>query len=147
MKFGLAVIGDIDENKSNLIIEFSNEMKNHFKEKNYGNDIKSLTIGVICVSPQFEMFFKEKKPRYIKGKKETIQEGIPFTLEDDFEYDIKLGFEDFKKVTESEAKKILAINILKSIYLIDVFKSKIHDFDNDVFKKDLKEYFKSKYNI
>lgn len=147
MKLGLAVIGNIEENKSSIIVDFSEIIKNHFKDKYYGNDIKSYTIGIICVSPQFEKFFKEKKPKLIKGKKETIQEGIPFTLEDDFEYDIKLNFEVFHNATEVEARKILATEILKSLSVLDDFKLKIKDFDVNMFKDDLEKCFKNKMLI
>lgn len=144
MEFGLAIIGNISENKSSLIVDFSDEMESYFEDKNYGHDIKSYTIGVICVSPQFEMFFKGKKPKYTKGKKATIQEGVPFTLEDSFEYDIKLDFDIFNNTTESEARKILATEIMKSISALEDFKSKIKDFDANDFKRDLDTYFKDK---
>lgn len=144
MKLALAVIGNIQDEKSSLIVDFSDAMKMYFKDKSYGNDIKSYTIGIVCVSPEFEIFFKAKKPRYTRGKKETVEEGILFTLEDSFEYDIKIDFETFKNADEYEMQKILATEILKSLFVLDDMSKKINDFDSVNFKNDLEQYFKKK---
>jgi len=144
MKFGLAVIGNYEQDKSRLIVSLSEDLKLYFKDKCYGSDIKSYTIGVISVSPQFEQFFKKKKPRYAKGKKETVVEGIPYTVEDSFEYDFKLDFETFKNANEYESQTILAKEILKSLSVLDDIRGKIKNFDCVKFKSDLQYYFKEK---
>lgn len=141
MDFGLAVTSSIEVKNTHIITELSDEMKSHFNDKNYGNDIKSYTIGVICVSPQFDFFYKEKKPKYTKGKKVISPDGILFTLEDNFEYNIKLDFEEFQNSSEEERKKIIAREILSSIDIINTIK-KIKDFDTEKFKSDLEVYFK-----
>ncbi len=142
MEFGLAIIGNIDQNKSNLIIKLSDRMECFFKDKHYGKDIKSITIGIVCVSPQFEQFFKEKKPKYTKGKKVTSPDGIPFTLEDNFEYSIKINFDSFKNANEKEAEIILAKELSKSLIVLEQMKAKIKDFNLDIFKSDFIDYFK-----
>lgn len=144
MEFGLAIIANIDQSKTELIDKLAFEIKGFLKNKNYGNDIKAYTIGVVCVAPQFEQFFKDKKPKYTKGKKSIIQEGFPFTLEDSFEYDIKLDFETFKNGTEEECRKLLAREIMNSLTVLDDMKKKIKDFDSEKFKADLEDYFKKK---
>lgn len=144
MNFGLALNVSVEiKNKSMLIQSLSNELEEYFKTKQYGADIKTFTIGVVCISPQFEPFFKEKKPKYIKGIKVINPDGIPFTLEDDFEYDVKIDFESFKNANEEEARKILAGKILLSLIVFEKIKSKIKDFDMNSFKADLEEYFKN----
>jgi hypothetical protein len=142
MNFGLAIYSDLDQEQTSLIVNFSDQLKDYFKNKYYGDDVKAYTIGVVCVSPQYEQFFQVKKPRYTKGKKETIQHGIPFTLEDNFEYSIKIDFESFKNADNERAKKILAKEILASLTILDQMKSKIKDFDSTKFKGDLMEYLK-----
>ncbi|WP_264536247.1 hypothetical protein [Flavobacterium sp. N1736] len=144
MDLGLAIIGNIDQKKTDLIVKLSDEMKVYFRNKTYGSDIKAYTIGIVCVAPQFAQFFKAQKPKYTKGKKVINPDGIPFTLEDSFEHSIKLDFETFKNSSEVEAKKYLAQEILKSLDIIETMKAKIKDFDLINFKRDLESYFKEK---
>lgn len=143
MNFGLAMTSSIEvKSKSTIINSMSSELGLYFKDRNYGNDIKSYVIGILCVSPQFEDFYKEKKPKYIKGKKVINPDGIPVTLEDSFEYSIKLDFETFKNATEIESERIVAHNILESLSILNTMKKRIKDFDWDQFRKDLENYFK-----
>lgn len=144
MDFGLAITSNLEQDKTNLITKLSKELELGFKGKNYGNDVKGYTISVVCVAPQFEQFFKTKKPKYTKGKKEINPDGIPFILEDDLEYDIRLDFETFKNSTEEECKKILAQEILNSLSAVESMKSKIKNFDLEKFRADLESYFKEK---
>jgi len=142
MNFGLAIISTAEiKGKSSVIQVLSDDLKTFFRNKKYGDEIKTLTIGIVCVSPQFEKFFKQKKPRYTKGKKIVHPDGIPFTLEDDFEYDIKIDFNEVVDADEMKMRKILAREILDSLSVLDGFKSKIKYFDIDRFKMDLKDYF------
>jgi hypothetical protein len=144
MDFGLAITSNLEQEKTNLITNLSDELELAFKDKNYGNDVKAYTIGVVCVAPQFEQFFKPKKPKYTKGKMEINPDGIPFTLEDNFEYSIKIDFETFKNGTAEECRKTLAKEILSSLSVVESMKSKIKDFDLEKFKADLESYFKKK---
>jgi len=144
MKFGLAItLTNEVKNKSGIIQPLSDDLEHYFENRQYGADIKTFTIGIVCISPQFEQFFKEKKPKYTKGVKVINPDGIPFTLEDNFEYSIKIDFETFKNADEEEARKLLAKEILASLVVFEKVKSKIKDFDMDSFKADLEEYFKS----
>jgi hypothetical protein len=144
MEFGLAIIGNIEQAKSNLIVKLSDELDAFFKTKDYGKDVKSYTIGLVCVAPEFERFFKEKKPKYTKGKKVINPDGIPFTLEDSFEYSIKIDFETFKNGNETECQRLLAKEILQSLKVLDNMKGKIKDFNKEQVKADLENYFKEK---
>lgn len=143
MDFGLAITGNISKEKSTLIIELSDNMNKYFEDKSYGNDVKSYTIGIVCVAPQFDQFFKGGKPKYTKGKKTINYDGIPFTLEDSFEYSIKIDYEIFNKGTETECVKLLAKEILESVSIIEGMKTKIKDFNTQLFKNDIETLFKS----
>jgi uncharacterized membrane protein YvbJ len=149
MNFGLAINLSVEIDKKWIYIDsLSEELKTYFKNKQYGNDIKSYTIGIVCVSPQFDQFYKKEiRPKYTKGIKVINPYGIPFTLEDNFEYRIKIDFESFKSADEEEAKKILAKEILASLVVFEQMRKKIKDFDMNVFKADLVEYFKSHHLI
>lgn len=80
---------------------------------------------------------------YTKGRKESIVDGMPFAVEDSFEYSAKLEYDIVKNANKEEVRKILAMEILASSVVFEKFKSKIKDFDFDRFRMDLEEYFKS----
>ena len=147
MKIGLAQFVSADiRTEANFISDFSNEMEEWCAEKKYGNDLIELVIGIICVSPGFEAFFKPGKPKYIKEKKDVKSEFTKnaYDIEKCLTYNIKLDFETFKKFSEIEAKKHLALEILQSLEIIETMKTKIKDFDFANFKEDLKKYFQGK---
>jgi protein-tyrosine-phosphatase len=145
MKLALAQYTSAEIRKeTRFFIDFSDDMEGYFLKKKYGNDLMEIVIGIICVSPIFEQFFKLKAPKYIKEKKHIKSEGFEYEVEKCLEYSIKLDFETFKNSSEVEAKKHLAQEILKSLDTIETMKSKIKDFDLINFKKDLEKYFKEK---
>lgn len=145
MKLGLALYtSDEIRNETRFLIDFSDDMEKFFFQKNYGNDIMDIVIGIVCVSPIFEQFFKPRRPKYTKDKIHIKSEGFEYDIEKCLEYSIKLDFETFKNSSEEEAKKYLSQEILKSLEIIDRMKSKIKDFDLVNFKKDLENYFKEK---
>jgi len=73
MKFGFAqYLSRGLDNQSIIIQKLSDESKRFFLNKNYGYGLKSLSIGIICVSKEFEQFFKPKKPKFIKSRVSVI---------------------------------------------------------------------------
>lgn len=148
MEFALAQTTSVELDKqASFITNFSNHLENYFLKKDYGKDLKSIIIGINCVSPNFEQFFKIQKPKYIGNKKVSISKytGQSYEIEKCLSYDLKLDFETFKNISEIEAKKYLSEEILKSIDIIGTMQKKIKDFDLLMFKKDLSSYFKEFY--
>ncbi|WP_264536248.1 hypothetical protein [Flavobacterium sp. N1736] len=145
MKLVLAQYTSADIVKeTDFVTGFSNDLKSHFNKKEYGDSLKNIVIGIICVSSSLEAFFKPRRPKYIKDKKHVKSEGFEYDIEKYLEYDLKLDFEIVKKASDDEAKKYLAQEILKSLDVIETMKSKIKDFDLINFKRDLENYFKEK---
>lgn len=143
MEFGLTLTSNLDK-KSNWIHKLSDELKSFFQNKNYGNDVESFIIGVICVAPQFDQFFKQNKPAYRKKRIEKIIHGIPISIENYLEYDIKIDFNTFINAEEIEFRTLLAKEIMTSLNIVEGMKSKIKDFNLERFKIDLEDYFKEK---
>jgi hypothetical protein len=129
----------IDSGKSNVINGLSDELKTFFYTKEYGEDIKSIFIGVICVSNHFDSFFKVRKPKYKKGKEKIIQDGNVLLLYNTLRYDIKLDFEFFLNKSNDHCKYYLADKILNSVDFISQI-NMIKDFDLVKFKTDLKNF-------
>ncbi len=111
---------------------------------NYGEDVTELYIGIICVLPQFEVFFKPRKPRYDRDEKVYEKEGVKYKLHKTLQYEIRLNYEIFKDASEIEAKKILLQEIFQSLKALDKMKGKLKDFNTTKFKEDLERYFMEK---
>ncbi|MGA9213163.1 hypothetical protein [Kaistella sp.] len=144
MNFGLAITFSIEVKNKYIITQFSDDIEKYFKVKSYGNDLKSIVVGIVCVSPNFEKFFKIKKPIYTKGKKEFSDEDLTYTIEDNLEYNLKLNFSEFQSSSEEEARKIVAKELLLSLDTLDSVKKKIKDFNWEQFRWDLEDYFKER---
>ncbi|QOG04746.1 hypothetical protein [Flavobacterium sp. MDT1-60] len=145
MKLALAQYTSADIVKeTNFITDFSNDLKSHFSKKEYGDGLKNIVIGIICVSSSLEFFFKPRRPKYTKNKKHIKSEGFEYDIEKYLEFDLKLDFEIIKIASNGEAKKYLAQEILKSLDIIETMEAKIKDFDLINFKRDLEDYFKEK---
>jgi hypothetical protein len=143
MEFGLAQyisaeISDFSESINSL----SDGIKEFVKNKEYGSSINELFIGVVCVSPKFETFFKPRVPKYTANKKQVHKEGFNYEIERCLEYDIKLDFELFKNATDNERIIIIAEELIKSLRIIDEMKIKIKDFNTGEFRKDIELYLK-----
>lgn len=126
MEFGLSkeISKDVYD-KADVLTDISKELMNHFREKDYGNGIKNLAIGIICVGPEFDFFFKERK-KYTKSRKML-------------EYDVKLDHGKFKQSDEHGIRFMVSEKILSSMHILEDLK--IPDFDGDGFKTDLKNFF------
>jgi len=124
--------------RTTIISNFSEELRNFFKTKNYGEGILSMFIGVICVAPEFDFFFKMRKPKYKRGKEIIIQNNAEIELESTLRFDLKLSFEKFLRANEFEARTMLALEVLNSLNVLN--KLKIKDFNNESFVEDLRSY-------
>jgi len=146
MKFGFALNLSPEINK---LLEVFNSIEKEINElvsiNNYGDSVNELYIGVICVSPQFEPFFKPRKPRYNKEEKIYEKEGIEYRLYKTLQYEIKLDFETMKSLNQESAKKKLASAILDSISIMDNIKG-IEKFEKKRFRDDLEALF-TKLNL
>jgi hypothetical protein len=121
-------------------------LKKFLVKKDYGSSIKTIVIGIKCVSPQFEQFFKPSKPKYNKSRKEIKTQETTIVIENNFSYDIVLDFNSINNATQLEVNKIVAKKIIESLFVFDNFKSKIKDFNVEKFKSDLEDYFR-KYDL
>ena len=113
--------GDITSN-------LEEELNNLFKNSDYGDRIKKIYIGVICVSKDFSPFYN---PRPLKIYK----------TEPSLEYEFKLDFETFKSANESNRKLILINEFFKKTKEYLMAKT-INGFEKEQFIDDLESYFK-----
>jgi hypothetical protein len=142
MDFSLTQESNLEGDKNIQLIEFSNSLKEYFISKSYGEDLNYFVIGIICVKPEFETFFKVRKPRYKAFDKINLLDGNTAELIGVYGYDIKLNFDEFVSATETESRKILAQEILNSLSNLEALPKKVKDFDKEKFKSDMKQFFK-----
>lgn len=151
MRLGLAQYTSIEIDKeTDFITPYSDELKDYFDNKNYGDDVKHITINTICVSENFEPFFKPKRPKYIRDKKLIENYGFKYEIEKRLIYDVKIDFHEFKNAgDEISRKRILSREILTSLDsdALKPMRKKLKDFDWEGFKRDLEVYFKEKGHL
>jgi hypothetical protein len=144
MKFALTQTMSVEVHsttKGQEMTELSNKMKNYFKPLNYGESIEEYLIGVICIHPGFDPFFKIHKPSYIENKKTKV-EGIDMHIYKSFGFDIKLNFQSFISTEKEEERlKMIAAEIMKTLYNLK-YPKKVTDFNKDAFLEDIKSFFK-----
>jgi hypothetical protein len=124
MNFGLSM--EISKGilvKSPIITRISKVLESHFRNKNYGEGVSSLTIGIICVRAKAGAFFPARE-------KYTRSEGK-------VEYDVVLDYEAVKTANEPELRRMLCEKIVSSTVILQ--KMAISDFDIDKFKLDLEK--------
>lgn len=113
--------------ESRITHKLGGELNEIFKEANYGERIKMLTISAICVSKGFEEFCVVR-PMKISRKEPMIV------------YELKLDFDSFKSSNEEKRKQLLATEILKVTKEVLISKT-IKGFEKEQFIEDLEAYF------
>jgi hypothetical protein len=126
--------------KFDVISDHDQARKEYFANRSYGNDLKVLYIGLFCMSPKFEAFFKPQKPRYTNDAKVMISHGIESKIDaKSLEYELRLNYTTYLNVRN--IKTVLAQDILKSLDTITTIKE-IKDFNLSTFKHDLTLFFR-----
>lgn len=142
MEFGIVVEASVGlENRTRLIHGLSRKLSEYFSNKDYGNDVKEILIGIISVAPEFEWFSKIRKPKYSFYRKYTSRDGIEIIEDKLFSFDLKIDYEAFKNQSDDQNKKMLAAEVLRSLSNLDSLPKKVKDFDKDQFKEDMKTFF------
>ena len=133
--------------KSELINAFAKQVNIYFNGRDYGNDIQNYLISLYVINPPkgYEHLHKDFKPKYTEYKAlENRYTGEKMVIEKQFHYNIKITgerFDEFISSSETEARKILAHEILNSLYSLDALPKKIKQFDKERFTEDIKQLF------
>lgn len=149
MEFAVSLTIDNKAERKSVIIEnFFKEINFFVKSKEYGEGINQYLIILYVINPPvgYEHLHKDFKPKFVEYKSLTNNlTGEPFIIEKQFSYSLKINgenFEEFVSVADEQSKKLLAKEILNSLYNLDALPKKVKDFDKERFKADLKQFFK-----
>jgi hypothetical protein len=139
MEIGYAQVGGVGQEFNSLLNSLREKTKILFEDKFYGEDLFELVVGIVCVAPEFDQFFKVGKSKYQKERKEYIEEGVKYVLDRSFEYSIKLDYQLYRTLKGEELKENLFREIFNSFEIFNspAIKKKIKDFDREAFFKDL----------
>ena len=140
MKFGLAQYSNFSTEQSSLITNLSDLINDFLVDKSYGNDIKEIYVGIICVKPEFDQFFKTRKIKYHKGVKSfksKIDKELIVT-EDCLEYDLKFDYLEIGKLHGKDLIDVIYNSLIESVSELKKLKT-IKHFDFDSFGLDIKK--------
>lgn len=144
MKFALVKSGNLEGYKNKFITDLSFMVEKYLIDKIYGSSIEDFIIGVVCVKPEFEQFFKVKKPRYIKDEIET-HDGHSVHIKSTFSINFIMDYATVIEMSDTNFEKYLLQKIIDSVIAIEKMPKKVTDFDLLRFKEDLKQ-FQLEYN-
>ena len=139
MEIGYAQIGGAGQEFNSSLNSLREKSNVLFKDKFYGRDLLEIHVGIICVAPEYDNFFKVGRYKYQKERKEYIKDSVEYVIEKTFEYNIKLDYYIYKSLEGEKFKETLISEILNSFQILKTpaIIKKIEDFDRDLFLTDL----------
>lgn len=139
MEIGYAQIGGAGQEFNSLLNHLREKSNILFKDKFYGHGLLEIHVGIICVAPEYDNFFKVGRSKYQKERKEYIKYNVKYVIEKTFEYNIKLDYSIYKSLEGDKFKETLISEILNSFQILKTptIMKKIEDFDRDLFLTDL----------
>ena len=98
-----------------MINSISSNINSYLETRDYGDGLATIHIGIICVNPVYDDFYKPKRHRFDKKNK-------ALTIEFKFEFNIfsKLSIEERKKLILNELIKIPEVVVEKKIKGFDI---------------------------
>lgn len=144
MKIGFVkyVTEEVDK-KTQFINEWNTSLNLFLSAKEYGFGVKSIVVGITCVSDEYLPFFKQKKASYIDYKRET-HDDVTVEIEKTFEYGILLDFKVINDSTEEQILEYVATEFIKSLSKLESLPKKVKDFNTLNLINDINVYFKEK---
>lgn len=135
IKFALN-ISDKVRNVKSVFDELEHWINSTIFQKDYGKDLQEIYIGWICVSPEFDQFFKPRKPRYYSEKQMSV-DGHNYFLNKALELEIKLDFVTVGSSNLTEVYNIIYKALIEALRGSINADKKIQDFDSEQLILDL----------
>lgn len=139
MKVAIAQYTNLTNEQNAWVFELSGALENHFSARTFGDDLEELYFGLITVKPEFNQFFKPKRPRYLPGKHTTKPDGIAVTSNNCAEIDVKIEFQEISSLSKNELLKLVSTRISEHLKALTRL-SKLKRFDFENFEKDFNNF-------
>lgn len=145
----IAVSDPLEQSKANLVNTLSESLNSHFQNKDFGDDVRNIEIGMIMTFERegYEEWYKPRRMAYTRAK--TIKHkltGEVLQIEKELKYEIKFNDQQLDKYVNNNdllSKEILMEEILNSLSKFDKLPGDIKDFDEDGFRVALKRFFET----
>ena len=128
------------EKQFHQLTPYHAQIKEFFHEKNYGENLTTLYIGIICESARFAGLMKPSKTKYKTETTRYMYQGVQVERPGkSLSYNVALNYDEIKSA--ADIRPIFIRDVLASLDTISTIK-KIQDFDLPRFKADFEEFFK-----
>ncbi|KAF2512724.1 hypothetical protein EYY60_06345 [Flavobacterium zhairuonense] len=146
MRFVITQYTNLNQEQNSWIIALSNELESFFENRAYGEDLKELYFGVITVKPEFDQFFKARRPRYRPGERTSFVDGIEINSNNCAELDCKIEFGKISELDKEALVELVCEEILTASNSLTRL-SKLKRFDFKTYQSDLENYLIEKKYI
>ena len=146
MTFAIVQYTNLTQEQNFWINDLSVDLKSFFENRNYGKDLNELYFGVITVKPEFEQFFKKKRPRYSPGERTSYVDGIKIKSNNCVEISCKIEFAEVYQLGKADLiEKVCGELLIESDGINRL--SKLREFDFKSFKSDFGNYLTKKQYV
>jgi hypothetical protein len=129
------------KNIDDILKGIEDQVKLALMGKYYGSDLMEIYIGWIYVSPEYDSFFKPRRPKFYESEQITI-DGKKHELIKALECEIKLNYQVIKKETDTRIKLLVWNELLRSLTVNIMSVKKIKNFNTAKMIDDLKLSYK-----
>ena len=140
MDFSIQPVSDAEvEHKMHLILSFSDNLASYLATREYGDDLRNLIVGCICVAdvPGYEDWFQIGKPKYKALLKTRGPDGGVIEFPKVFTYDFKLDHNQFVHAQTEKCIEILKSSFIDSLANLENLPRKVKQFDRKAFVEDV----------
>lgn len=139
IKFALN-ISDSTSRFKKVFDDVENKVNALISNQQYGNDLLTIYVGWICVTTEYEPFFKPRRPKYYQNKEMSV-DGRPFFLINTLEYEIKLDYAAIHLFTLDQFGIFIEKQLITTLISTIMKNKKIKDFNADLLFKDLETIY------
>lgn len=131
-------------NKRQALRERTETVSNFVSEKDYGESIETILVGLLADDSIYDDFSKPRRPRYTEHKETKAFGSIPIVIHKSLELEIKLNYEQVLAAEGKEFIEMIALEVLNLFHGMKLPK-KVTDFDRDRFVADMDKLFHEKF--
>jgi hypothetical protein len=139
IKFAVNFSDDI-EKYITIFNKVENKINSFISSNAYGDDLSTIYIGWICVSPEFSTFFTPRKPKVYKTK-EISDKGNGNILSKELEYEIMLNYDDIRINSEHALEENIVSSIITTLPAVIEKSGKFKDFQIEKLISDINQFY------
>jgi hypothetical protein len=134
MNVGVALQIDASiDDRSEVVTELDDKLKEFFRDKSYGPDVENFTIGIILTSPDVDHLHPV---RGLKYRKHLVFKHPPMEFNNVVEYDVRPDFDLFSQLSLPQAREYLSRLLAQSTTILEANKGKFPRFEVEKFVRD-----------